>query len=76
MKNIPKFNEFLNGNLNEGKIAKGAYVRYTYKGEVTGGQVESIKGDTVEVHNWDGSTVELELKDLEYEPTWNPMGPK
>jgi len=53
------------------KIEVGSFVRYTKDDDFTGGKVVSINGGKAEIHNWDGSTIELPLKDLEYVPSWN-----
>jgi hypothetical protein len=76
MKNIHTFEEFLNeSGVNEANDIKvGIFVRYKKDKDFTGGKVISIKGDTVEIHNWDGSTIELPLKDLEYVKSWNESG--
>jgi len=59
-------------SLNEGRqIQKGSFVRYKKDKDFTGGKILSIKGSKVEIHNWDGSTTELPLKDLEYIESWN-----
>ena len=53
------------------KIEVGTFVRYKKDKDFTGGKILSIKGSNVEIHNWDGSTTELPLKDLEYVKSWN-----
>jgi hypothetical protein len=75
MKHIKLFRAFTT-TLNEGKSKKlkvDDFVRYEYDGEVTGGKILSIKGNSVEVENWKGSIKNFKLKDLEYEPTWNRL---
>ena len=68
MKKLHTFESF----LNEGeKIEVGTFVRYKKDKDFTGGKVLSIKGSEVEIHNWDGSTTEIPLKDLEYIESWN-----
>ena len=52
-------------------IEVGTFVRYKKDKDFTGGKVKSIKGGNAEIHNWDGSTSELPLKDLEYVKSWN-----
>jgi ribosomal protein L22 len=52
-------------------IEVGTFVRYKKDKDFTGGKVKSIKGGKAEIHNWDGSTSELPLKDLEYVKSWN-----
>jgi hypothetical protein len=72
--------EFLNANVKEineseinesNNIEVGTFVRYKKDKDFTGGKVKSIKGGKAEIHNWDGSTSELPLKDLEYVKSWN-----
>jgi len=53
------------------KVEVGTFVRYKKDKDFTGGKVISIKGSNVEIHNWDGSTSTLPLKDLEYVDSWN-----
>ena len=53
------------------KIEVGIFVRYKKDKDFTGGKIKSIKGSNAEIHNWDGSTTELPLKDLEYVKSWN-----
>ena len=53
------------------KIEVGIFVRYKKDKDFTGGKIISIKGSNAEIHNWDGSTTELPLKDLEYVKSWN-----
>jgi hypothetical protein len=53
------------------RIEVGTFVRYKKDKDFTGGKVKSIKGGNAEIHNWDGSTTELPLKDLEYVKSWN-----
>ena len=70
MKHIQTFESY--NSLNEEKIAVGAFVRYKKdKDEFTGGKVFSINGGKAEIHNWDGSTIELPISDLEYVKSWN-----
>jgi hypothetical protein len=80
MKHIPSFDKFdtsLTENnkaveINEGgQIKVGTFVRYKKDKEFTGGKVLSIKGNEVEISNWDGSTTSLPLRDLEYVKSWN-----
>jgi hypothetical protein len=59
-------------SLNESsQIKVGTFVRYKKDKDFTGGKVISINGGNVEIHNWDGSTIELPIKDLEYVKSWN-----
>ena len=59
-------------NVNEAeKIEVGVFVRYKKDKDFTGGKIKSIDGANAEIHNWDGSTTELPLKDLEYVKSWN-----
>ena len=59
-------------SMNEAeKIEVGIFVRYKKDKDFTGGKIKSIKGSNAEIHNWDGSTTELPLKDLEYVKSWN-----
>jgi hypothetical protein len=53
------------------KIEVGVFVRYKKDKDFTGGKIKSIKGSNAEIHNWDGSTTELPLKDLEFVKSWN-----
>ena len=53
------------------KMKVGTFVRYKKDKDFTGGKIKSIKGSNAEIHNWDGSTTELPLKDLEYVKSWN-----
>lgn len=53
------------------KIEVGVFVRYKKDKDFSGGKIKSIKGSNAEIHNWDGSTTELPLKDLEYVKSWN-----
>jgi hypothetical protein len=62
-------NESLVNEANDIKV--GSFVRYKKDKDFTGGKVLSIKDDIVEISNWDGSTAELPLKDLEYVKSWN-----
>jgi hypothetical protein len=67
--NVKKINE---SEVNESNhIEVGTFVRYKKDKDFTGGKVKSIKGGNAEIHNWDGSTTELPLKDLEYVKSWN-----
>jgi len=68
-KDIEQFKESV--EVNEAKIEVGTFVRYTKDKEFTGGKIVSIKSGKAEIHNWDGSTIELPIKDLEYVPSWN-----
>lgn len=72
MNNILKFDQFINESINEAKITIGTFVRYKKdKDDFTGGKIKSINGNKAEIHNWDGSTVELPISDLEYVKSWN-----
>jgi hypothetical protein len=72
MKHIKIFEEFINESVNEAeKIEVGVFVRYKKDKDFTGGKIKSIKGSNAEIHNWDGSTTQLPLKDLEYVKSWN-----
>jgi len=53
------------------QIKVGTFVRYEKDKEFTGGKVLSISSGKAEIHNWDGSTIELPLADLEYIESWN-----
>jgi len=53
------------------KIEVGVFVRYKKDKDFTGGKIKSIKGSNAEIHNWDGSTTELPIKDLEIVKSWN-----
>jgi hypothetical protein len=67
--NVKKINE---SEVNESNnIEVGTFVRYKKDKDFTGGKVKSIKGGNAEIHNWDGSTTELPIKDLEYVKSWN-----
>jgi hypothetical protein len=67
--NVKEINE---SEVNESNHIKvGTFVRYKKDKDFTGGKVKSIKGGNVEIHNWDGSTTELPIKDLEYVKSWN-----
>ena len=68
-KDIEQFKESV--EVNEAKIEVGTFVRYKKDKEFTGGKIVSIKSGKAEIHNWDGSTIELPIKDLEYVPSWN-----
>ena len=61
----------LDENKEMEEIKVGTFVRYKKDKNFTGGKVKSIDGDNVEIHNWDGSTTTLPLKDLEYVESWN-----
>jgi len=65
------YNDAKNESVTEAKIEVGTFVRYKKDKDFTGGKVISIKGSDVEIHNWDGSTSTLPLKDLEYVDSWN-----
>ena len=68
MRNIITFEDF----LNEGEqIKKGDFVRYKKDEEFTGGKVINISSGKAEISNWDGSTIELPVADLEYIESWN-----
>jgi hypothetical protein len=73
MKHIHTFESFLTEDtLNEdNRIKVGTFVRYVKDKEFTGGKVKTIKGGNADIHNWDGSTTTLPLKDLEYVESWN-----
>jgi hypothetical protein len=73
MKPLHTFNDFLNEEqINEsGKIVAGTFVRYKKDNDFTGGKVISIDRGIAEIHNWDGSTIELPVRDLEYIESWN-----
>jgi len=53
------------------QIKVGTFVRYKKDEDFTGGKIKSISSGKAEIHNWDGSTTELPLKDLEYIESWN-----
>lgn len=58
--------------VNEGEqIKKGDFVRYKKDEEFTGGKVLNISSGKAEISNWDGSTIELPVADLEYIESWN-----
>ena len=72
MKHIHTFESFLTESLNEAmQIKKGDFVRYKKDEEFTGGKVLNISSGKAEIHNWDGSTIELPVADLEYIESWN-----
>ena len=75
MKHTHTFEHFLSKQeeiLNEGnQIKVGTFVRYKKDKEFTGGKVLNISSGKAEIHNWDGSTVELPVADLEYIESWN-----
>ena len=54
-------------SVNEAEQIKvGTFVRYKKDDDFTGGKIISINPGKAEIHNWDGSTIELPIKDLEY----------
>jgi hypothetical protein len=57
--------------VTESAMTIGTFVRYKKDKEFTGGKIISIKGNKAEIHNWDGSTIELPVSDLEYVKSWN-----
>jgi hypothetical protein len=58
--------------VNEGRqIQKGSFVRYKKDEEFTGGKVLNISLGKANIEQWDGSTIELPLEDLEYIESWN-----
>jgi hypothetical protein len=60
------------GRVNEAEqIRVGTFVRYEKDKEFTGGKVLSISSGKAEISNWDGSTIELPVADLEYIESWN-----
>lgn len=68
MENLTTFEEF----LNEGEqIKKGDFVRYKKDEEFTGGKVLNISFGKANIEQWDGSTIELPVADLEYIESWN-----
>jgi hypothetical protein len=59
-------------SVNEAEQIKvGTFVRYKKDDDFTGGKIISINSGKAEIHNWDGSTIELPIKDLEYVKSWN-----
>lgn len=62
------FENFLNEN-NQVKV--GTFVRYKKDKDFTGGKIISINSGKANISNWDGSTVELPVEDLEYIESWN-----
>lgn len=67
-----KVNTDVRESVNETEQIKiGTFVRYKKDKDFTGGKIISIKGNTAEIHNWDGSTTHLPIKDLEYVKSWN-----
>ena len=75
MNHFITFKNFLNKqekNLNEAnQIKVGTFVRYKKNEDFTGGKIKSISSGKAEIHNCEGSTTELTLKDLEYIESWN-----
>jgi|688.fasta_scaffold181727_4 hypothetical protein len=62
----------LESEVNEARaIKKGDFVRYKKDEEFTGGKVLNISSGEAEISNWDGSTIELPVADLEYIESWN-----
>jgi hypothetical protein len=59
------------GGGNIEKIKVGTFVRYKKDEDFTGGKVISLSGHNAKINNWDGSTIELPIKDLEYVKSWN-----
>ena len=58
--------------VNEGQQIKvGTFVRYKKDEEFTGGKVLNISSGKAEISNWEGSTIELPVADLEYIESWN-----
>jgi len=78
MKNILNFEDFVNESIiNESEQIKvGTFVRYKKDKDFTGGKVTSIKSGKAEIHNWDGSTIELPINDLEFVKSWNESNDK
>ena len=69
---ISGVNESVNESVNEAmQIKKGDFVRYKKDEEFTGGKVLNISSGKAEISNWDGSTIELPVADLEYIESWN-----
>jgi len=65
-----RFAFFDDGGLID-KIKVGTFVRYKRDEDFTGGKVISLSGHNAKINNWDGSTIELPIKDLEYVKSWN-----
>ena len=62
----------LNADLTEGnQIKVGTIVRYKKGDGFSSGKIKSISLDKADIHNGDGSTTTLPLKDLEYVESWN-----
>ena len=62
----------LNANLTDGnQIKVGTIVRYKKGDGFSSGKIKSISLDKADIHNGDGSTTTLPLKDLEYVESWN-----
>jgi hypothetical protein len=65
-----RFSFFDDGGLID-KIKVGTFVRYKKDNDFTGGKVISLSVDNAKINNWDGSIIELPIKDLEYVKSWN-----
>ena len=62
----------LNADMTEGnQIKVGTIVRYKKSDGFSSGKIKSISLDKADIHNGDGSTTTLPLKDLEYVESWN-----
>ena len=62
----------LNADMTEGnQIKVGTIVRYKKGDGFSSGKIKSISLDKADIHNGDGSTTTLPLKDLEYVESWN-----
>ena len=62
----------LNADVTEGnQIKVGTIVRYKKGDGFSSGKIKSISLDKADIHNGDGSTTTLPLKDLEYVESWN-----
>lgn len=52
-------------------IKKGDFVRHKNDKEFTGGKVLNISFKKANIHQCDGSTVEILIEDLKYIRSWN-----
>jgi hypothetical protein len=64
-----KMNQELHENENQIKV--GTIVRYKKGDGFSSGKIKSISSGKADIHNGDGSTTTLPLKDLEYVESWN-----
>jgi hypothetical protein len=69
---LPIAKNNLNADLTDGnQIKVGTIVRYKKGDGFSSGKIKSISLDKADIHNGDGSTTTLPLKDLEYVESWN-----